>query len=335
MPKPLHKIFSAREYLKTYYPNDFNEKEFLYVIKVVSERMQQKEKILDVSILSQKTGLADEIVENAAIFNFLRSVSRRLLMAFPDGKATLLDVGAGPTLYQHIPLCLSVSSIIHGEFLSENREEVFTYLSGKDSAYSWDIYFSVMQVMLREDRSYQNLLQSQEGDSNDAVREHAELVKGILLSKDSKTFKHHLNAVVAKNVVLCDVFSDSLEVDSDKSFPAVLKENTRNGFPDIISSHFLVESATDSYERWEEGVTNLIQKLQPGGYFIMTVIRNASWYRVGSKKVPAVAVNEGILKEFLQRHGIVIEDMQVLIGSNQKDNGYDGMVFIFGKKIAS
>jgi hypothetical protein len=288
-----------------------------------------------VSILSQKTGLAYEIVENAAIFNFLRSVSRRLLTVFPDGKATLLDVGAGPTLYQHIPLCLSVSSIIHGEFLLENREEVLAYLSGKDSAYSWDAYFSAMQAVLREDQLYQNLLQSQQESNDGAIREHAELVKGIVSSENNEAFENHLKQVLGKNVVPCDVFSDSLEIDSDKSLSVTLKENTRNGFPDIISAHFLVESATDSYEQWEKGVTNLIQKLQPGGYFIMTAIRNASWYRVGSEKVPAVAVNEDILKEFLRGNGIAIEDIQVLIGSNQKDHGYDGMVFIFGKKIAS
>lgn len=334
MPQPFHEIFSAREYLETYYPDNFDQEQFLAAIKTVSQEMQERGKI-DVGLFRQKTGLADEVIENVAIMHFLSGVSRRLLEVFPRGDAVLLDVGAGPTIYQHIPFCLNVSSIVHAEFLSENREEVLMYLTEKKEAYLWDGYFSVVRAIFSGHKSYQALLEAQEVSEDQAVRNHASFVKRILFSDNNDAFKEHLRNTIGKNVVSCNIFSDSLEIEGDSSLSGALGKSAKQGSPDIVSAHFLVESATESRKQWEQGIIHLIQKLRPGGYFIMTAIRNATWYRVGSEKVPAVAVNEKGIRNFLEEHGIVIEDMQILVGSDQADHGYDGMVFVFGRKSFS
>lgn len=333
MSQSLSKVFSAREYLKTYYPSDFDQAQLLSAIDLVESGMKAQNNVFDMRDLFLETGLSSEEIENAAILNFLRRVSLHLLQAFPHGRVTLLDIGGGPTVYQHIPLCLNVSSIIHGEFSSENRAEIQAYLSGEETAYHWEAYFSVVRQLLSHDQSYQMLLHSQGKDKNPAVRERADRIKKILFSEDAAPFEDRLVTVLAKNIVPCDVFVPSLEFGENKDVSVALRENTSDGLPDIISAHFLIESATENLLQWEKGVRHLIQKLRPGGYYLMTAIRNASWYRVGSEKVAAVSVNEKRIKKFLEEHGIVIEDMQVLKGSDQGNHGYDGMIFVLGRKI--
>lgn len=333
MSQPLEEVFAAREYIETYYPSDIDQEELLSAIRSVSRLVSGKEKTLDVAVLAVETGLSSEEVENAAIFDFLRRVSYRLLQVFPQGKAVLLDIGGGPTLYQHIPLCLNVSTIIHGEFLAGNREEVIAYLEGRESAYRWDAYFSVTRRLLSEDQSYQLLLDTEEKDLDSDVMNHAKMVKEILSSESNASFEERLKSILRGNVVPCDVFAPSLEADGRHDIEDILRRrDTTTGAPDIISAHFLTESATADRMLWEKGMKHLIAKLVPGGYFVTTAIRNASWYKVGSEKVPAVPVNEESIGRFLREHGIVIEDMEVLIGSDLEKHGYDGMVFVFGKK---
>jgi hypothetical protein len=138
--------------------------------------------------------------------------------------------------------------------------------------------------------------------------------------------------VIGGNVVPCDVFSSSLEPEDTHELSWLIKKYTNNGLPEVVSAHFLVESATESYERWQQGVKYLIQNVVSQGYFLMTAIRHASWYRVGEKKVQAVSIDERDIQGLLEENGIVIECIQVLTGSDQEQHGYDGMIFVFGKK---
>lgn len=333
MALPLHEIFSARKYLETYYPIDFNRVDFFSAVQKVREEMQKPEKIFDLRKFSDEINLTSEVIENAAIFYFLQTVSCRLLEIFPCGDAVLLDVGGGPTLYQHIPLSLNVAAIIHTDFLLENREEMYKYLVADDGAYIWKNYYLVVQKMLRENKQYQSLLGTQIKSEKSDVSEHAKLIQKILFSPDVEAFEKHLRSIIVKDVISCDVFAPAFEEEGSNSLKHALQSVTREGSPDIISAHFLVESATESYEMWERGVLHLVEKLSPGGCFVMTAIRNASWYRVGTERVPAVSVNEQSVKKFLEEHGIVVEDVQVLIGSNKESHGYDGMIFVFGRKI--
>ena len=331
---PSLEFFSARKYLETYYPSDFDRGRLLSAIDSVEKEMAVSDGVFDIRSLLAETRLSDEEVENAAIFNFLRKVSCRLLRAFPRGEAVLLDIGGGPTIYQHIPLCLNVSAIVHAEFSEGNRAEVRRYLDRDAQAYSWENYFSVIRQVLREDESYQEILDAQMMmDSDISVREHAKQIRKALFSPDNKILSHRLAQMLSNRIVPCDVFSSSLELDGGKELSGSLRGITEDGLPDIVSAHFLIESATDNLGQWERGVLHLITKLRPRGYFIMTAIRNATWYRVGSEKVAAVPVDEQKIRKFLEEHDIVIEDMQVLRGSDQDDHGYDGMVFVFGRKI--
>ncbi len=328
----LQEVFSPREYLATYYPSNLDVESFLSAIKAVREEMTSYGEVALVKEIIKTTHLSYEVVENAAIFNFLRDVSLDLLKDFPGGQAVLLDVGGGPTLYQHIPLCLNVASIIHGEFLSENRNEVLAYLSGKAGAYSWDAYFSITRELLMKDYPYQYQLRCNLERSETAIRNHSKKIKEVLFSKNNHLFEVLLKRVMKKNVFFCDVFSPSLSAFGDVFLLDFLKKNTEYGLPDIVSAYFLVESATDNRSDWRRGMGHLLGMLKPGGFFIMTAIRHAEWYRVGSEKVAAVPVDERVIGEFLQQHGIIVKKMQVLVGSNTMKHGYDGMVFIFGQK---
>lgn len=332
MTPPLHEIFLARDYLQTYYPSDFDQEAFFSAVQLVRQKMLGTGKTLDAQELSSGGLLPSEVVENAVIFCFLEMVASRLLEIFPRGDAVLLDVGGGPTLYQHIPLCLNVDTIIHGDFLPENQREALMYLDRDSQAYSWKNYFSMVQKMLRENEQYQSWLDAQVFSNDNAIKNRAERLKGILFSNDTGIFEERLRQVLKRNVISCDVFSPNLERDGQSLLARALEKTTHRGFPDIISSHFLVESATGDYEQWKKGVAHLVDFLPQGGCFIMTAIRNASWYKVGTERVPAVPIDEQIIEKFLTEHGIVVEDTWVLLGSDKENHGYDGMVFVFARK---
>lgn len=332
MPESFQDVFSARQYLETYYPTSFDQEKFFLALQQVKESMD-RDSMVDVKKLSQDMNFATEEGENAAIFHFLQEVATRLCSVFPDGEAVLLDVGGGPTIYQHIPLSLHVTSIIHGEYLSENRKEVLAYLEKEESSYTWGAYFSVVKKMLRESMQYQQKLQALRSSQEESVKKHAERVQNILESEGTELFEERVRNILKKNVVPCDVFSPSLSSPSDQELSQLLEEQTASGLAQIVSAHFLVESATDSLEKWKQGVENLMKKIAPQGFLVMTAIRHASWYRVGSERAPAVSVDEHGIQTFLEAHGMVIECIQVVTGSDQEHHGYDGMVFVLARKI--
>lgn len=216
------------------------------------------------------------------------------LEEFPDGKAVVLDVGGGPTIYQYLSLSLIVESIIHAEYLAENRREIAAFVTNDESAYSWEPYFYAVKNILRLDEKFQEKLQELRQHENIKIRSNAEEIYTILHNSEEVTdFETALKRKVAQRLVPCDVFQGNLEADARKLIEYNLLECGKiSKHPDIIMSCFVVESATASEETWRQGIKNLANALDTGGYVIMTAIRNAEWYKVGNEKIKSFPVNE-------------------------------------------
>ncbi len=333
MSSALDLVFSAQEYLRTYYPNDVDQEQFFGAINAVEAQFDRSQGHLDVGPLVAKTGLPHEMIENAALVAFFTTVARHFLRDFPRGDAVILDVGGGPTIYQHIAFCLNASVIIHSDYLAANRTEVVNYLTDTKEAYLWETYIATIRQVLQGDRDYAALLDQEKASIDESIRTHAEEIEHILSDESRGLLEKKLKASIEKEVVFGDVFSDHFLNGPKNELRAILDRVTDHDLPDVVSAYFLVESATHSQETWEKGMRNLIEATAPGGYLVVTAIRHASWYRVGEKRVRATPVDEHSIGEFLREHGIVVEELRVLTGSNQASHGYDGMVFVLGRKI--
>jgi hypothetical protein len=329
--------FSPRDYLETYYPSDIDPASFASAIEEVSARYDDatESRLLDIAALSKKTGLSTEVIENAALFDFFRDLSRDFLKEFPEGNAVVLDIGGGPTIYQYLSLSLAVQAIIHAEYLLENRKEIAAFVTNDESAYSWAPYFYAVKSLLSQDKEFQEQLTQLASDPAEKVRAHAFEIQRILNSQtEVREFEIALKRKVAQRLVPCDVFQSNLEADSRNLIAYSLLECGKiTGHPDIIMSCFVVESATSHEETWRQGIKNLANALEIGGYLVMTAIRNANWYKVGDNKIAAFPVNEERLQQVFRQYGLRVKDLRVLVGSDDAEDGYDGMILICAQKI--
>ena len=322
------KGFDPREYIRTYYPIPPDAVKILWASGIVNHDYSKSPR-MDLRQMVEKFNVSPEIAENIAIFDFQKAIAKKLLLAYPQDNIDVLDVGGGPTVYQHIAMSLQAGNITHSEFLEQNRKEVMSWLNNEESAYNWDGYFDLIRTMFSRDEEYQKILDEQLKSEDEKTREHATLVKS-LIGGDTENFKAHLRKELGQNVVHGDVFTPDLGLENEKQYDVA--SQGREGTVEMLTSNFTIESATGDRTKWEQGMKNITAKIKIGGFLALTAIRNAEWYAVGKEKMPAVKINEGDLKEILERESFEIVEMRVLEGSDQENVGYDGMVFVFAQK---
>ena len=84
------------------------------------------------------------MVENVFILDFQRKVAGEILRVFPEDHIHILDLGGGPTVYQHALASLSADRITHSDLLPQNLKEVQHWVDGASNAYDWDAYFGLL-----------------------------------------------------------------------------------------------------------------------------------------------------------------------------------------------
>ena len=312
--------FNPRAYLATYYPAEVQAEKLLEALHSLDVKYHAGQPT-DIKYLLKSTGIPSELIENLLILDFQRVIARRLLAEYPRGDITTVDVGGGPTAYQHIAMSLAANKIIHSEFLERNREEVDRWLRNEHGAYDWSGYFTIIRLMLLKDAEYQAVLMSHLAASDPAIRAHAQLVDALLRNPDLEAYKTKVRHCVSGNVIFGDIFEQNL------GNPMELC-----GLADVVTSNFAVESATGDMAQWEKGMRNIAALVKVGGFLAVAAIRNAGWYLVGDKKVPAVQIDESAIANFCAAERFTIVETRVLTGSNQDKHGYDGVVFALAKK---
>jgi hypothetical protein len=311
--------FDPLEYIRTYYP-DVVDVEKLLVIMYLLHTNTEGNYIIDT--ISSRTETERELVENVAIFDFYREVVESLLPSFPRGDAHILDIGGGPTIYQHIAISLLGKHITHAEFLESNRKEVLSWLHQEERAHSWDSYFELVREYFKYGRMPEILMNLSLSEDLLSV-ERAIYVQNILKAPTVDDFKRHVRLCIGDDVVRGDIFRVDL---------GLLGESRTY---DIVTSNFVAESAATNQEQWHAGMHNLLSRVRTGGYFIQTAIKNATWYQVGSERLPATAVDVDTINRKLEKGGYKILYQKVLEGSSSDVVGYDGMIFTFAQKIGN
>lgn len=305
----------GRHYLETYYPSNFDEQAFEAAFEAVDTYFSTDETVLNISEMCTRYQLPSEVIENAAILFHLSTVASQIHSVYPSSESILLDMGGGPTLYQHLPLSLVVKKIIHVEPGEENQREIKLFLDRDSGAYDWQGYFRVLFHQYQQNQRFAAL-------KNELMKQG---VAGI------QDWEEIVREKMREALVSGDVFSSNLESSEDAALAQVLKclggETCH-----VVTSNFVLESATDSGEKWSQGLDSLTAKVMPGGFLSMMAIRHANWYKSGEAKIPAYSVDEIFLQEELQKRGFALVTMRVLKGSDVEKVGYDGMVFILTRK---
>ncbi|MCA9380641.1 hypothetical protein KC678_00050 [Candidatus Dojkabacteria bacterium] len=298
--------FSAQSYLHTYYPDKFDINEYLNTSKILYNLFSKSNSLIEINSIKEETNLREEEIENIAILNFLEKVVIYLL-GKNKNNFLVLDVGGGPTIYQHIFNSLIAKCIIHTDFLEENRAEVIKWRDTTEGSYSWLSYIDLVKKIMES--------------SNDIN------LKNYSKNIDTTSLRSRLKRKL-KFIKFGDVFDFNLGLDE-----ATINYIKKNKGVDLLTSNFTVESATSSTKRWVEGMINIINFVKVDGYISISAISNAYWYQVGTKKLPAAAITLKDLTQFLKKHNFEIIFHYNLHGSEKEKVGYDGMLFVFARKV--
>jgi predicted ATP-dependent Lon-type protease len=98
---------------------------------------------------------------------------------------------------------------------------------------------------------------------------------------------------------------------------------------DVLVSNFCAESATDSMEQWCQFVENITSLIRPGGRLIMSMLKGASSYGVGTETFPAVNIMEDDLIDLLIDVGFDSNTIDVeSVPADRPNRHYQGLIFV-------
>ena len=103
---------------------------------------------------------------------------------------------------------------------------------------------------------------------------------------------------------------------------------------DVVSCHFFAESATDD----ETELVAFLEKLgdlgRPGATLMTSFVCRSADYTVQQRDLPAFAVDETTIFEYLERAGLELEDIEVRSVPSEdpaSHSGYKGLLFAAGR----
>jgi hypothetical protein len=177
--------------------------------------------------------------------------------------AVLLDFGGGPTIYPLIAASKAVREIHFSDYLDANLEEVRRWLRGDEAAFDWKPFI-------------QKTLELESGGAH---------CSAVHVQRRESEIRKHLTRLLR-----CDA-SRTPPIDGcDAAY-------------DIVVSNFCAESATSDRAIWHAYMHNIGSLVRPGGTLIVSALKGAHCYSVGSRTFPAVDISEDDLAEVLADSG--------------------------------
>ena len=209
-------------------------------------------------------------------------------------RSTLLVFGSGPTLYSLITAATKVDTIHVCDRLDSNLHEIQLWKRGDEEAFNWEPF--IQRALELEGKSRVK---------REDLRRRAELLRSKLTTFCS-----------------CDAFSSP-----------PLQGNHFNEY-DIVQVNFAPESITSSLIKWERAIHNIISLLKPQGTLILTALKNAVYYQLQEKKIPAVSIDEKVLTQILRKFGFREAHILVqTIPASLPYRGYSGIILIKAESL--
>jgi len=115
-----------------------------------------------------------------------------------------------------------------------------------------------------------------------------------------------------------------------KSVSPLKKIGTRKF--DIVSTHFVAESITDTTRSWANVLRSIIKHVDKDGFLVMSAITGARYYTVGNKNFPAVPVSLENITAALQAEGFTILNTDYIDAEKPEESGYNGIALILAKR---
>lgn len=205
----------------------------------------------------------------------------------------ILDFGCGPTLHHIFPFAPHVTEIHLADLLNSNLGEISKYLDNEIESHNWDKYIE-----------YALSCESQNPVGEKAVYDR----------------KRETQRKVTKLV----------EANARNQDP--LGPEFRGTYP-IVMSCFCADSATDHHDEFAQLVENIASLVEPGGLFIVTCLRNATFYKTKDSCFPSANVDETLLGKVLTNI-FIPETVDIMVKHlpNHADQGYTGIIMATARK---
>ncbi len=102
---------------------------------------------------------------------------------------------------------------------------------------------------------------------------------------------------------------------------------------DVVSTNFCAECATDDARQWRAFVCNIASLVRPGGRLVMTALKGATSYTVGTKPFPAVSITEEDLREALIATGFAPASVSITsVPTDRPCRKYQGLLLALADK---
>ena len=125
-----------------------------------------------------------------------------------------------------------------------------------------------------------------------------------------------------KNIIQCDAFSKKPFLGVNKKF-------------DIVTSFYCLDSITESKVKWKKGTGNLLQLVKPGGWVIISALRNTSHYMVSNAIFPSPNINEKDFIKVFSRNKFNLKTINFKIISAKPwlDSGIKSLMILSAQKL--
>ena len=101
---------------------------------------------------------------------------------------------------------------------------------------------------------------------------------------------------------------------------------------DIVSSHFCVEHISKDYTELKSRLATLLELLKPSGYLIMSFLRNASSYQVGTFNFYSYPINETEVQVLLKQLGCDV--LRIESGPAETCRTYEGTFSLLARRVS-
>lgn len=105
---------------------------------------------------------------------------------------------------------------------------------------------------------------------------------------------------------------------------------------DVLLTNFCAESVTSDWGEWQTYMANILSMLKPGGWLVISALKGATQYSVGSQSFPAVDISEGELIELLEQNGFPRKRIQLQsVPADRPTRDYTGLMLVVAEKAST
>ncbi|MBC7234391.1 MAG: methyltransferase domain-containing protein [Chloroflexi bacterium] len=102
---------------------------------------------------------------------------------------------------------------------------------------------------------------------------------------------------------------------------------------DVVMTNFCLEAAAQNKEEWQRCLANVVSLLRPGGYLLLSAIKGACAYHVGSATFGAVPLDEDDLRETLMACGLAADTIAIeSVPADRSERIYTGLMFVSARR---